>query len=328
MAEITPLVIDRDIASDEDVGALLDEAVAVRADVGVIRVTGPGAVQCLQGLLTNDLEARGEHGFIYGAILTPKGMIISDMWAARGDDACMLYVTPAGKDAVLAAFERTMPPRLATFTDVSAERAVIRIIGARALDVVRNLGAPIPDAGYGTTGNDYALTRPQPGAPFSVQLDCPESQCDYLIRRIRKQGATLVAPPFLEIARIVTGWPRLGFEIGEKTLPQEVRYDAIGGVSYSKGCYTGQETVARLHFRGHVNKRMLGLRWETTPDASSPTVMHDDRPVGHVTGVAWVAPLGGYVGLGMIRSVVDPGMRVTAGGLTAKTAELPFHRFD
>ena len=62
---------------------------------------------------------------------------------------------------------------------------------------------------------------------------------------------------------------RLGHEIVEKTLVQEVRYDEIGGVSYTKGCYTGQETVARLHFRGHTNRELRGLRWMSAPAAET-----------------------------------------------------------
>ena len=72
-------------------------------------------------------------------------------------------------------------------------------------------------------------------------------------------GATGGTSEDREAARILAGWPRLGAEIEERTLPQEVRYDEIGGVSYTKGCYTGQETVARLHFRGHTNRELRGL---------------------------------------------------------------------
>ena len=328
MTESATFVIDRDRAPDDEINAMLDEALAARADLAVIHVSGPGALQCLQGLLTNDLDARGAHGFIYGAILTPKGMIISDMWVSRGSDGATLYVTRSGKESVLDSFKRSIPPRLATFADLSHERTVVRIVGAHALDVIRNVGAPIPEVGCGTRGSQYAVARPPAGAPFAVQVDCDESDYDDLITQLTNEGATVAAPHFLDIARIVAGWPHLGFEIGDKTLPQEVRYDQLGGVSYSKGCYTGQETVARLHFRGHVNKRILGLRWETVPDASSPAVLHDDRKVGHMTSVAWVAPLGGYLGLGMIHSAVEPGTRVMAGGLAAKTVQLPFHHFE
>ena len=82
-------------------------------------------------------------------------------------------------------------------------------------------------------------------------------------------------------ARILAGWPALGAEIDERTLPQEVRYDEIGGVSYTKGCYTGQETVARLHFRGHPNRELRGLWWRSDePERSTAAVARCCRASG------------------------------------------------
>ena len=89
-----------------------------------------------------------------------------------------------------------------------------------------------------------------------------------------------------QAARILAGWPALGAEIDGRTLPQEVRYDEIGGVSYTKGCYTGQETVARLHFRGHPNRELRGLWWRSDePEAlngGSRSVLSGEREVGSV----------------------------------------------
>src|SRR5258708_9948328 len=86
-------------------------------------------------------------------------------------------------------------------------------------------------------------------------------------------------PAVLELGRILAGWPRLGAEIDQKTLPQEVRYDDINGVSYTKGCYTGQETVSRLHFRGHTNRHLGGLLWQAAPDLERPEIPHHRKPI-------------------------------------------------
>src|SRR5262249_24994082 len=88
---------------------------------------------------------------------------------------------------------------------------------------------------------------------------------DALTTRLIGSGGLAGDQRDLHGERLLGGWPTLGVEIDEKTLPQEVRYDEIGGVSYTKGCYTGQETVARLHFRGHTNRELRGLRWKGTP---------------------------------------------------------------
>ena len=95
------------------------------------------------------------------------------------------------------------------------------------------------------------------------------------------------------------------------------------GVSYTKGCYTGQETVARLHFRGHTNRRLAGLLWEDTPDTTDPEIVLAAKSVGRVTSVAWLHGRERYVGLGMIRNTADWGDVVKAAGAAARVVELP-----
>src|SRR6266571_3032028 len=140
-------------------------------------------------------------------------------------------------------------------------------------------------------------------------------------------------PAMLELARVLAGWPRLGAEVDEKTIPQEVRFDEIGGVSYTKGCYTGQETVARLHFRGHANRALRGLLFDSDPPASPAqgwtAVMHLDREVGRVTSLAFVpesgvAGAGRWIGLAVIRREVASGAMVRAAGRDARVVDLPF----
>jgi folate-binding protein YgfZ len=127
----------------------------------------------------------------------------------------------------------------------------------------------------------------------------------------------------LELMRIQNGWPRLGLEIDGKTLPQEVNFDDLGGVSHSKGCYVGQETVSRLHFRGHVNKRVVGLRFAAKPRTADVTITADGRAVGRWTSAAWFGTEAGYLGLGIIRREVAVGDVVTAGGVAAAVESVP-----
>ena len=119
----------------------------------------------------------------------------------------------------------------------------------------------------------------------------------------------------------------------DRTIPQEVRYDELGGVSYTKGCYTGQETVSRLHFRGHTNRYLRGLMFDAEPAATPApgwtAVTHLDRDVGRVTSLAWVpeagvAGGGMWIGLALVRREVLPGTAVRAAGRDAHVVELPF----
>src|SRR5678816_1785088 len=113
---VTSLVLTPEVPSGE-AEALLDEAVVCRSDDCVAEVSGPGAVACMQGLLTNDLEGPGEDAFVYGAVLTPKGMIVCDMWAARSGGVVTLTFPSQGREALFAILQRSLPPRLAKTTD-------------------------------------------------------------------------------------------------------------------------------------------------------------------------------------------------------------------
>jgi aminomethyltransferase len=295
--------------------------------MGAVVVRGPGVVECLQGMLTADVESSGERGFVYGAVLTPKGMIVCDLWLARDDDAVMLYPSPKGSPALVEAFGRSLPPRLARYGDRTAEIVVLRAVGPEVLDRLDDGGVPIPDPGRtqrATVGGAQCLVaRPLHDLPFTLQLSCGAPDEDEVLGVLESCGLTPTVEAALELRRIEAGWPRLGSEIDQKTLPQEVRYEELEGVSYTKGCYTGQETVARVHFRGHTNRRLLGLQWEGDPDISDPTIRRGEKVVGRVTSVVWVESLGQYAGLGMLRREVKPGAIITAAGGAALATSLP-----
>src|SRR3989454_2267416 len=308
------------------VAALRSGALLARVDAAVLTLAGPGAVTCVQGLLTNDIEQPGDGAFVYGALLTPKGMIVVDGGAGRLGTTVSYTVPAEGRERALGIFTHSVPPRLARVSDRTPDVAVYRLAGPRALAIAATAGLDVPPA------PGRVLEGPPPGvqtarggdaAPFVVQLTAPPPEAAALAVRLVAAGAVEADPVALELARILAGWPRLGAERDEKTIPQEVRYDEIGGVSYTKGCYTGQETVARLHFRGHTNRQLRGLLFDVEPPAAPAdgwsAVTHLDRDVGRVTSVAWVpesgvAGGGRWVGLALIRREVGTGVMVRAAG--------------
>src|SRR6266480_7449880 len=241
------------------VTALYTGALVSRVEAGVVALTGPGAVTSFQGLLTNDVELPGDGAFVYGALLTPKGMIVVDGWAARAGTRVRFTVPAEGRERAMLILQRSVPPRLARATDRTDETAVLRVAGAHAVAVMGAAGIPIPQgpshAIEGSVGGvtiEVARTSDATEPPFVFQLTLATDQRDAMRARLRAAGAHDATSQALELARILAGWPRLSSEVDEKTIPQEVRFDEIGGVSYTKGCYTGQETVSRLHFRGHA----------------------------------------------------------------------------
>lgn len=328
--------------SAEMVDRMRAGAVVARANAATIDLIGPntGAVTCFQGLLTNDIEKPGDGAFIYGALLTPKGMIVVDGWAAR-TGARVRFTTPLeGREPALAILQRSIPPRLARTTDRTADTAVLRIAGAHAGAVAVAAGLPVPPGGAhgrvveGAAANiPMEVARATEHAPFALQVSVPTEHTEKLLAKLTQVGAHAVSPAALELSRILAGWPALGSEVDDKTIPQEVRLDEIGGVSYTKGCYTGQETVSRLHFRGHANRQLRGLLFETDPPVAPASgwsaVTHDEKDVGRVTSLAWLpdgggSVLGRWIGLAIVRREVPIGAVVRAAGREARVVALPF----
>ena len=115
-------------------------AIVAEDDVAVGDVTGSGVMTCLQGRLASDIEGAGDGGFLYGALLSNKGMIICDMWTARHGSHAWLTLAAHGRDALFDAFGRYLPPRLARATDHSDELAVARVADPEALNVAARAG--------------------------------------------------------------------------------------------------------------------------------------------------------------------------------------------
>jgi len=334
--------LERDAVPAEIVDQLRAGAIVAPADVGTIELVGPGqgAITCFQGLLTSDIEKPGDGAFVYGALLTPKGMIVVDGWAARAGSRVRFTVPAEGRERAMQILQRSVPPRLARSADRTAESVVLRVAGAHAVAVMGAAGIPIPPAPNhaieGSVGGvtiEVARTSDATFPPFVFQITTSADQRDAMLGRLRTAGAHDATPEALELARILAGWPRLSSEVDEKTIPQEVRFDEIGGVSYTKGCYTGQETVSRLHFRGHANRQLRGLLFEADPPAAPATgwsaVEYEEHEVGRVSSIAWLpdgggSVLGRWVGLAIVRREVPAGASVRAAGREARVVALPF----
>jgi tRNA-modifying protein YgfZ len=307
-------------------------AVVITTEPSVFQIAGTGAVQCLQGLLTNDVVKPGDHSLVYGALLTPKGAIVVDYWVARMPDAFILVAPPSAREASLDLFRRQLPPRLARVTDLTGEMRVAWLVGAQAFHaLVKAALGPVPEsAGHlavvDTVQGRLIVALAPERAPFAAFMLGPAAAVTLAAASLREAGACTGGSDELEAARILAGWPALGLEIDERTLPQEVRYDEIGGVSYTKGCYTGQETVARLHFRGHTNRELRGLRWAGAAPLAGRAVLREGKEVGTVRSTLALGDR--ILGLTPLRREVKNGEVVEAGGREALVVALPFGTAD
>ncbi len=316
--------------SEPTLAHLRTGTVIVAAPATVLHVRGPGAVACLQGVLTNDVERPGPGSVIYGALLTPKGMIITDLWSLRESDGATLLFPAEGIEAARAGFAKQFPPRLARVSIPEPAWTGLWLLGPGARDTVSHiLESPAPEPGKAIPitlpGGDAVLAMAPDGAPWVAALLGPEAVMEQARTHLLEAGAGAIPGTHddLTASRILSGWPALRAEIGEKTLPQEVRFDEHGGVSYAKGCYVGQETVARIHFRGHPNRHLRGLVWTASTTEGALTIQtNDGKEVGKVTSMLHLP--GRHLGLALLRREVEAGAVVRVGDIPARVVDLPF----
>jgi len=304
-------------------------ALLVPDPAAVFRVEGPGALACLQGLLTSDLAAAGDGSLTYGALLTPKGMIVVDPWVMREESGFTLLMSGFARETARDLFARVLPPRLARVSDLTGEWAVSWLLGAASPPdrLLRAIGGPVPAPGRVTRISDRGilLGGGNASSPFAFVLAGRSEELAAIAARFQHAGGELGSERDVAATRILAGWPTLGREIDEKTLPQEVRYDELAAVSYVKGCYTGQETVARVHFRGHVNRTLRGLVFEDMGGGATLSergVELDGKEVGRVRSALALEQR--VLALATLRREVAEGAMVRTGGRDARVVPLPF----
>lgn len=315
--------LDFSIAPDR-LHALRSGAVLVPDAPAIFRVEGTGALTCLQGLLTNDLVAPGPGSLVYGAMLTPKGMIVFDAWVLREEDAFTIIIGGSARAVAVDLFRRSLPPRLARVTDLTETHRAAWLLGTSGPErLARVSGAPIAaPARLLRTDSGMLIAGGAVAAPFTAIVVALADELRRLAEQFAGSRATLGDDRDRAAAEVLSGWPALGREIDDKTLPQEVRFDEIGGVSYTKGCYTGQETVARIHFRGHVNRSLRGLAIEGAEPLPERVLILAGKEVGQARSALSLEDR--VLALGLVRREVETGGAVTVGGRAATVVPLPF----
>jgi folate-binding protein YgfZ len=277
-----------------------------RSDRAKFLVRGGEAADFLQGQVSNDVEALEPGTGCYATVLSHKGKLRTDLRILRGEDWFWLDTEAIGY-AVLEHMLRTYSlGRDVQYEDVTESRSLLSLVGPAARE---RLDAAAPDAEHSFVNGEHGMYV---ATLLGVDVVC-------------EPGTTLDVEPVSEEAaeclRIEAGRPRLGYDMDAETMPQEAGINDRA-VSFSKGCYVGQETVARLHYRGKPNRHLRGLRLTEAAERGTE-VMLGDKVVGRV-GSTCVSPRLGPIALALVRREAEPGDTVTVGGAPAEVAGLPF----
>lgn len=320
------------------------EAVGVHVDRRrcVLTVAGDGARRALQGLLTADVDAVTEEQAAYSLVLTAKGRPIADPRVLFVERGFWLDVARDSLPRLMDHFGRYLPPRFARVSG-PADLTRVSLIGPlwmRAAAFLKGAAGP-GSAGPTTarplavralsiegTGSVRAVVRePEEGPGLDVYVVGVTSPAiEALAEAAGQAGGALVGPEAFDAWRVERGLAQYGSEITADMLPQET--GLVGRtVSFEKGCYTGQEVVARIHYRGHVNRHLRGLRCGLGVHASGgDRLFAASRDVGAVTS-AVVSPRLGPIALALVRRKVQVGERLAlepGGPTVCEVRALPF----
>ena len=305
---------------------------------GRMEMAGPKAAEMLNGLITNEVKIPPGTG-TYGAVLSAKGKVLADVRVFVRQDGLLIDTSPRSAQALRETLKKFVNPRAAPHRDVSETLADIGVFGPRAAQIIAEalrVSADelmaLPMYGHINVGEGDAeviVARVPDLAVPGFELFVPATQSIALREKVIAAGATPGGHAAFEIARVEAGRPEWGIDMDDNTIPQEANFDDLAAVSYTKGCYVGQETVARVHFRGHVNRHLRGLRFAggELPPTGTPLIDHEEKVIGDVRSTA-LSPTVGPIAIGMVRREIPLGATITArsadDNVRATVVALPF----
>ncbi len=293
-----------------------------RSERGKLAVTGDEAAAFLDSLLSNDVKSLEVGSGCYATLLTHKGRILADVRVLRTADGVWLDTERPGLQALFDALRQFRIGYRAELHKQTLQRGLLSLIGPGADRLVPGPPGPEEHASAATTlaGTEVLAVRTDAG----LDLICAAEELAELRAALETAGAVPVDEATAECLRVERGRPRFGVDMDETTMPQEAAINERA-VSYTKGCYVGQETVARLYWKGKPNRHLRGLRLSTEAAPGAPLRL-DGAEVGVLGSVA-VSPVHGPIALALVRRAATPGDILEVGqdgAITATVTELPF----
>jgi len=319
--------------------AAREHAGLLRRTRGLILVSGRDRASYLQGLLTNDIAALASGQGCYAAYLTAQGRMISDLYVYELGDVILLVTPLATKEVVLAKLDQFIfseDVQLGDLTDAFTELAVVGPGAATLLAAVTGVPADAlaPEAEHGAARHSVdgepvvAVRVADTGAP-GFDLIAERAVVDALWAQLLGAGAEAIDDATAEALRIEAGVPLFGPDMDTDTIPLEAGIEQRA-ISFSKGCYVGQEVIIRVLHRGQgrVARKLVGLLFESGQAAppAGTALQVEGAVVGAVTSSVESPALGRPIALGYLkRDLIEPGTRVaTPTGAVAEVVTLPF----
>jgi len=297
-----------------DGGAGLIDLSATR---GRIRVSGSEATMFLNGLITNDVKNLAPNRWMPAVFPTVQGRLIGVVRVIRGSEPSFLIDTEtATHEAVLKTVSRFTLAGDFKVSDVTNETALLTIQGQGAAEILKKnfeqAVLDLPENGVVET-NGVTILRASHTGEDGFDIVCDASSKAELQKALETAGAKPIGEDTFEILRVEAGIARFGVDMDETNVVPETNLD--DAVSYTKGCYVGQEIIVRIKHRGHPAKKLTKLRFETDQQIEPGAVIRskENQEIGRVTS-AVISPRLGSIGLGYVRyEHITEGTHVVVG---------------
>ncbi|MHB8876020.1 MAG: CAF17-like 4Fe-4S cluster assembly/insertion protein YgfZ [Myxococcaceae bacterium] len=312
-------------ATAESLSALEGAALFEPTGRELVRVTGSERVSFLHGMLTCDVEGLAEGAVSAAALLNPKGALMADarLWRREGD--LLLETGPSLGGRVREHLSRYLISEDAELFDATAGLSPVSLLGPKAAELA---GAAVPPGRFALRelagAMVYVAASLLPGRA-GVDLLVPREGLAKVLEHLGSRGAVRASATTWEVLRVESGVPRYGVDMDEGTLLLEAGLE--GSVSYQKGCYIGQEVVARATYRGQVQKKLTGVLLGDETPAPGALLYRNEKKVGHLTSVVRSGALGQTIALGYVhRDSLAAGTKLDLEGLpgAATVDALPF----
>jgi folate-binding protein YgfZ len=307
---------------------------------GRLVVTGSEAVAFLNGLITNDMKTLAENHWMQAVFPNVQGRLLASVRVIRGIDlqgskgpqpAFMIDTEAATHERVLQTIQRFTLAGDFQVKDVTAETAMLFVGGDRAQETLEQVfGTPVSiSAGVVTQlswqGDQVTLLRASRLVAEGFDLIANNSIAENLWQTLVTAGARPVGYNAFEIMRVEAGVPVYGRDMDDTTVVTETNLD--DAVSYTKGCYVGQEIIARIKYRGHVAKKLRGFVFASpaTVATGTPIKSRDGKEIGSITSTTYSPILGSRIAIGYVKyDFMSLGTEVTIAGNRAQVSDLPF----
>ena len=301
---------------------------------GLVRVTGSEAMMFLNGLITNDMKTLAEGHWMPAAFPTVQGRLIGAVRIARESKGYLIDTDATSHEAVLKTISRFTLAGDFRVSDITPETVMLTVQGKRAVEVVEKVfGRSFSDLPRnGVVENEWqgtpvTIIRATHTAENGFDLVIEAAQGTQLRIALAKAGARPFSPETLETLRIEAGIPRYGRDMDETNVVIETNLD--DAVSYTKGCYVGQEIIVRIKHRGHVAKKLVGLEFDTDqPIEAGTTINKDGQEIGRITSSTFSPTVRKTIALGYVRyEHIEPETNVGVDPeINGRVKELPFVR--